>query len=115
MLGQVRTYQDVTCPSFWYEWNGKIGIIPTPGDKLNNKRVIVYFIARPTALSSTSSTITTPAHYDHALALYVASRALQRDRRYGESARLMAEYIAELDRFRADFDSQAKEADEVSK
>lgn len=68
----------------------------------------VYFVSRPTEIASTDSVLT-PAIYDRALTLYVAAQAQLKEGQYGKSARLMSEYLAEIDRFRKDFVTRLQE------
>jgi len=68
----------------------------------------VYFVSRPTAIALTDSVLT-PAIYDRALTIYVAAQAMMKEGQYGKSARLMSEYLAEIDRFRKDFVDRLQE------
>ena len=68
----------------------------------------VYFVSTPTAVAS-SAAVLVPSSYDNALTLYVAAKAFLKSKQYGKSARLMAEYYAEIDRFRIDFIERPKE------
>jgi hypothetical protein len=68
----------------------------------------VYFTSRPTTIALTDNVLT-PAIYDRALTLYVAAQALLKEKQYGQSARLMGEYLAEIDRFRRDFVERLQE------
>ena len=58
-----------------------------------------------------SDNVLVPAIYDRALTLYVAAQALLKERQYSKSARLMAEYYAELDRYRKDFIERPQESE----
>lgn len=62
----------------------------------------VYYISGPAGIAS-NATVLLPAVYDRALVLYVAAQALLKKGSYAKSGRLMAEYYAELDRYRSDF------------
>lgn len=68
----------------------------------------VYFVSRPTAIALTDSVLT-PAIYDRALTIYVAAQALLKEGQYGKSARLMSEYLAEIDRYRKDYVQRPQE------
>jgi len=70
--------------------------------------VTVYFVDRPTAVSA-ASPVLVPAVYDRALTLYVVGQAFLKQRRTEESVKFMAEYFAELDRYRRDFVNTARE------
>jgi len=68
----------------------------------------VYFLDKPTAVLA-ASPVLVPAVYDRALTLYVAAQALLKPGLYGKSGRLMAEYLAEIERYRLDFVERPKE------
>lgn len=53
--------------------------------------------------ASLISVIPIPACYDRALTLYVAAQGFYKDSQFTKASRFIAEYLAELDRFRADF------------
>lgn len=97
-----------TEPAFWYEWNGKVGIFPALSSR-TTEVATAFYVSTPSALTATSDTIVVPAIYDRALTLYVAAQALLKEEQYGKSARLMGEYLAEIDRFRTDFVDRPKE------
>lgn len=92
--------QDLTIPSYWYEWAGKIGIYPALSS-VTTETVTVYLITRPTAITI-SSDVTTPAIYDKALTLYIVAQALWRDRQTARSGQIMGLYSQELARARGD-------------
>lgn len=70
----------------------------------------VYFLDKPTAVLA-ASPVLVPAVYDRALTLYVAAQALLKPGLYGKSGRLMAEYLAEIERYRLDFVERPKESE----
>lgn len=70
--------------------------------------VTVYFVSTPSAVAI-GADVLVPAIYDRALTLYVASQALFKEGQYAKAGRLMAEYLAELDRYRMDFIDVPKE------
>ena len=86
-------------PQYWYDWAGKIGVYPTI--TRTTETITVYYITRPTAITS-SDNITIPAIYDNALTLYVAAQAHFKDRQTGRYAQLMGLYLQELARLRGD-------------
>jgi hypothetical protein len=92
-------------PAFYVEWKDQILLYPLAGSTTSGEQVTVYLFDRPTAITATSDTIPTPAHYDHLLPLYVAARALQKDGHTGRASQLMTEYNAKLDRWRADLNT----------
>jgi len=68
----------------------------------------VHFVSTPSAVTAVQN-ILVPVVYDRALTLYVAAQGFLKAKQYGKSARLMAEYYEELDRFRTDFVDRPKE------
>lgn len=94
-------------PVYWYEKGNKLGIFPVLSSGATSTSVTVYTITRPTAVTSGQS-ILLPAHYEHALTLYIAARAWYKDGQFAKGGRMMAEYYEELDRFRIDFNEQIK-------
>jgi hypothetical protein len=99
-------------PEFWYEWNNKLGVYPIPS---SGTSVIVYMIPKPTGVTSTNSSIETPAIFDRALVLYASAQALYQDNKVASAARLMDEYLAEIDRYRADFIDKTTPKKEIVK
>uniref|UniRef100_A0A6M3J2Z9 Tail protein n=1 Tax=viral metagenome TaxID=1070528 RepID=A0A6M3J2Z9_9ZZZZ len=65
--------------------------------------ITIYYVQTPTTITQTTDTVLVPAVYDRALVLYVASQALLKQGSYAKSGRLIAEYLAELERYRSDF------------
>uniref|UniRef100_A0A6M3IZY7 Uncharacterized protein n=1 Tax=viral metagenome TaxID=1070528 RepID=A0A6M3IZY7_9ZZZZ len=70
----------------------------------------VYFVETPSVVTSAQA-ILVPSSYDNALTLYVAAKAFLKSKQYAKSARFMAEYYAEIDRFRGDFVERPKESE----
>ena len=68
----------------------------------------VYFVSTPDTVIS-SAAVKVPVIYDRALILYVAAQALLKQGSYAKSGRLMAEYYAELDRYRQDYVDRPQE------
>jgi len=103
-------------PSYWYSAGNKLGIFPSLAaiDGTTAETVRAYYVTRPTDVTS-GQNVLVPAHYDHALTLYIAARAWYKDGQFAKGNRLMAEYYEELDRFRLDYNEQIKQAKESVK
>lgn len=65
--------------------------------------------------ASLISVIPVPACYDRALTLYVAAQAFYKDGKFAKAGRFMAEYLAELNRYRMDFVTVPKEPIDIIK
>jgi len=93
----------VTVPTYWYEWAGSIGVYPPLSDIDNTtpETIKVYYITRPTVITSTG-TITTPAIYDKALMYFVVAQAKLKDRKPAEFEHIMQRYYQELSQYRMD-------------
>lgn len=109
----VGNLDDPDEPAYWYEWNGKVGLFPTLSS-VTTETATVYYVARPATVASNENVLV-PAAYDKALTLYIAGQALLKTGQYAKSGRLMAEYYAELDRFRADFNERPKDPEALAK
>lgn len=96
-------------PVYWYEKGELLGVFPVLSslDGSSPETVTAYYITRPTAVTS-GQNVLIPAHYEHALTLYITARAWYKDGQFAKGARMMAEYYEELDRFRIDFNEQIK-------
>ena len=92
-------------PQRWAQWRDDVYVYPKPDSTTAGKTIQIFMVARPTTIISTANLLT-PAYYDKALTLYIVAQALKKDRRYAESNAIIAEYLAELDRFRVDFSEQ---------
>ena len=89
-------------PNRWYDWKGEIGIYPVL-TAVTTEEIVVYLVAEPTALTDSTSVIDVPQIYDRAVVLYAAAQAFLKTGQYAKSGRLMAEYYAEINRFRQDY------------
>jgi len=94
-------------PNYWYEWGNKVGIFPMLSTAAG-ETVTLYYVSAPPSVA-VSDAVVVPKVYDRALTLYVAAQALLKEGSYAKSGRLMAEYYAELDRFRTDFVERPQE------
>ena len=107
--GRIESLGDVLGtsgePVYWTQWGDDVLVYPVPDATANGNNIEVYTITRPAAVAS-GAAVLVPAHFDRALTLYIVSQALKKDRRYAESNAVLAEYLSELDRFRADFSYQ---------
>lgn len=102
-VGHPSGYNSSTrIPSHWYDWQGQAAFYP-PMTSVSGEAVLLYAVARPDDLTVTTSLVTVPAIYDRALTMYVTAQAFMKTERWARSARFMAEYLAELDRYRQDY------------
>lgn len=88
-----------TIPQFWYEWGGKIGILPVPD--------AVYTIDLYTAIDSVdmatgAATSNLPQLFRLPMILYGVYRALIKDRKFAQAAQVYSIYINELQFSRLD-------------
>lgn len=95
--------ESVKQPQYWYDWKGDIGIYPPRNTAITGETVYLYAVARPSDLTATTSLVTVPAIYDRALTMYVVGQAFMKMDQWAKSARFMAEYYAEIDRYRQDY------------
>lgn len=100
-----------TEPVCWYEWNGKIGIIPLASSDVNGDTITVYLVERPVTVALDES-ITIPAYFDHILTQYVVARALYKEGKIVRGGQLMAEVHESINRFRVDYMERPREKDE---
>ena len=96
-------------PVYWYEAGSRLGMYPAMAaiNAATGETARAYYVARPVAVTL-GENVLVPAHYDHALTLYVAARAWYKDGQFAKAGRLMAEYYEELDRFRLDYNEQIR-------
>jgi hypothetical protein len=108
MVGRLQEDWDTSpSPTFWYDWNGKIGIYPTLSS-VTTETVTLYLVEMPAAVAS-GGTVPTPKIFDNALRAYVISRAYYKDRQYAKAGQWMSVYESEINRYRQDFIEQPKE------
>jgi len=101
-------------PEYWYEYDGKVGIYPVLSS-VTTETATLYMTTLPAELTTTTDTIPTPAHYDVTLKYYVAAQAFLKDRQISRYDGLMSQYYKIIDRYRADFNEQVKESEDVVK
>ncbi len=93
----------VAAPNRWYEWKGDVGIYPVLSSR-STEEIAVFLVEEPQVLTSTTvSQLVVPKIYDRATVLYSAAQAFLKTGQYAKSGRLLAEYYAELERFRQDY------------
>lgn len=107
--GRIEDFGDIAGeasePVYWTQWESKVLVYPIPDATAAGKSIDVYTIKRPASVAS-GVAVLVPAYYDKALTLFIVSQALKKDAKYAQSNAVLAEYMAELDRFRADFSYQ---------
>lgn len=103
-------------PVYWTQDQDNVIVYPKPNaaNSGTGKNIDVYTVKRPAAVAA-GAAVLVPACYDRALILYIVAQAWYKDGQFGKSSRFMAEYLAELDRFRLDFVTVQKETVEVVK
>ena len=92
-------------PSYWFLWENNVFVYPVPSSASAGNPIDVYVIDRPASVAA-GAAVLVPAQYERALILYIYAQALYKDRQFGKAQAVMAEYMAELDRYRADFNEQ---------
>lgn len=107
--GSIESFGDIAGeagePVYWTQWGSSVLVYPIPDATANGNDIDVYTITKPDAVIAAAA-ITIPAYYDKALTLYIAAQALKKDAKYAQSNAVLAEYQAELDRYRVDFSYQ---------
>ncbi len=104
-VGQYVGTDSVGEPTHWYEWNDRVGVYP-PLSSVTTETIVIYATSLPSTITS-GQDVTTPAIFDRALTLYIAAQALYKDKKFAQAGRYMAEYMEEIERFRADFYNRA--------
>jgi hypothetical protein len=89
-------------PQYWVQEENSIWIYPIPTATEATKTIDVIVILRPTVVGATDD-VKVPAFYDRALTLYVVIQALYKDGQFNKAATITAQYLSELDRYRADY------------
>lgn len=111
-IGHVRG----TEPIYWIQHEDSVFVYPKPDTDHSGvgHDLDIYTVSRPASVAS-GAAVLTPAYYDRALTLYIAAQGFYKDSQFTKAGRLMAEYLAELDRYRTDFVTVPKESAEVVK
>ena len=92
-------------PSYWTQWGNDVIVYPEPDSDAAGNVIEVYVIDRPADILVTAAPLV-PAQYDRALTLYIVEQALIADEQYGKAAKIRADYLGEIDRYRRDFNTQ---------
>ena len=99
-----------TTPAYFYDFAGKVGVFPALASR-TSETITVYMVTRPAAVAS-GAAITIPAIYDRALTYYIVAQAFIRDNKLNSAKGMLAQYQAEIDRFRGDLSGATKETAE---
>lgn len=101
-------------PMYWYDWDGYLGVYPMLSSA-TGVALTVFVVDDPTDLTLTSNTLSIPSMFEVALVKYVAAQAFYKAGQFGKAGRFMAEYYAEIDRYRQDYVIRPKEPIEINK
>jgi len=115
-LQSVGHVEAVGEPVYWLQEQNNVVVYPRPDSSHSGSGhdIDVYMIEYPAAIES-SDDVLVPAYYDRALTLYVVAQAFYKKGQFSKAGRFMAEYLAELDRYRKDYVVVPKEPVEVIK
>lgn len=115
-IQSIGHVEEVGEPVYWAQEQDNIIVWPKPDAAHSGAGhdIDVYTVSRPTAVTA-SDDVTVPACYDRALTIYVAAQAFYKDGKFAKAGRFMAEYLAELDRYRMDFVTVPKESIDIVK
>jgi len=89
-------------PAYFTEWGSNAYVYPRPDSDAAGKVIQIYVVTRPVDVLAAAAVLV-PAHFDRALTLYIVAQALKKDAKYAQSNAVIAEYQAEIDRYRQDF------------
>lgn len=92
-------------PSYWTQWENNVIVYPAPDATAAGNTIDVYTIERPLEVAS-SANVLVPDQYDKALTLYIVEQGLIRDEKYEKAAKIRTDYLAELERYQQDFNTQ---------
>lgn len=98
-----QTQSMTGAPAYFMQWENSVIIYPIPSATEASDTIDVYMVIRPTAATGATDDVKVPAYYDRALTLYIVAQALYKDGKFNKASRIMTEYLAELDRYRADY------------
>jgi hypothetical protein len=110
-INRVEKLTDSDGPSYWYEFNGKLGVFP-PVTSVTSETLTVFFAQQSTDVTA-SQNVGTPAVFDSCLVNYIASMAHLKDRQLDDFDFYWKRYEAELNRFRMDWIEQPKQTDPI--
>lgn len=91
-INEIGLMEDAEEPVRYAVWNDYFIVDPKPISGVSGYYVILYLSAKPTSLTSATSSVVTPAIYDDALALFVAARACLKDRDFNAAQKFMELY-----------------------
>ena len=100
-------------PGYFIQWENSVIIYPIPDATAAGDTIDVYEIIRPTAATGATDDVKVPAYYDRALTLYIVAQALYKDGQFNKATAITAQYLAELDRYRADYTEPMPQAQQV--
>ena len=95
-IQRIGHKEQVGEPVQFYVWNDNFYVDPKPSSDVSGYTVMLYLTERPTAIALTGA-IPTPAAYDEALAMFVASRAVIKDKQWDRASQLYALYRQIID------------------
>ncbi len=98
-----QTQSMTGAPAYFMQWENSVIVYPIPDATTAGDTIDVYMVIRPTAAVGAFDDVKVPAYYDRALTLYIVAQALYKDGKFSKASRIMTEYLAELDRYRADY------------
>ena len=92
-------------PQYWTVSENNLWIYPIPTASEAAKTLDVIVILRPTVVGATDD-VEVPAYFDRALVLYVVAQGMYKDGKFGKASTIMAQYLAEIDRYKVEFTEQ---------
>jgi hypothetical protein len=101
---------NVGSPAYYFTWGNNLIVYPSPESGVSGYALVSYLVTRPTDILA-GANVQVPAQFDRALILYIAAQALFKDGQFAKAGRFMAEYYAELDRYRLDYSTQLPYSD----
>lgn len=104
----VGNVDDPGEPVYWYEYGGNLGVFPSMSTVVSGSTVTAYLVT-PASAAAASSSVSIPMIYDRALTLYITAQAFMKEGAFAKSGRLIAEYLAELERYRTDLIDKPQE------
>ena len=103
---------NVSKPTNWYAWGGKVGVYPTPvtGEDCIGKAVTFFYteILDDAALSAVTGL---PALYDNALTHYVAAFANYKDKLWGRGDTFFKLFEVDCERYRLDIADRGEDSE----
>jgi hypothetical protein len=100
-------------PQYWYEWNSRLGVYPTPDPSRSGHSIYVYYVPQTVEYVTGTSDVVTPAIYDNSIVNYIMYKALMKDKKYQEAGNYLTEYNNTLQQYRVDLVDKPKEPRQV--